>query len=82
MAPGAYIRRYIDVQKEKGLAAFAANPLILWCRQEESNPRPSHYECGKTRVYKHSVALIRYGHSLLLINGLLVYSLMGAEACC
>jgi hypothetical protein len=34
------------IRDKKGFAAIsiAANPLSTWCRREESNPRPSHYE--------------------------------------
>ena len=41
----SYIRPYI-VAKEKGFATnlISANPFIHWCRRDESNTRPSHYE--------------------------------------
>ncbi|GAG91249.1 unnamed protein product [marine sediment metagenome] len=29
------------------------NLLILWCRREELNPRPSHYESDRTGNIKH-----------------------------
>jgi hypothetical protein len=31
-------------RQEKGLLQIAAQALGSWCRREESNPRPSHYE--------------------------------------
>ncbi|MFT4242562.1 MAG: hypothetical protein QM569_09775 [Acidovorax sp.] len=40
-----YIRHYIG-QKEKKPATvlIASFPLLTWCRRDESNTRPSHYE--------------------------------------
>ncbi|MBG6070266.1 MULTISPECIES: hypothetical protein [unclassified Polaromonas] len=40
-----YIRHYIS-NKEKGLTTIfiAINPCLYWCRRDESNTRPSHYE--------------------------------------
>ena len=40
-----YIRHYIECKK-KNLATFsiARFLLIAWCRRDESNTRPSHYE--------------------------------------
>ena len=41
----SYIRPYIPT-KQKGLTTnlIAMNPYVYWCRRDESNTRPSHYE--------------------------------------
>ena len=41
----SYIRPYIPT-KEKGFTTIfiAMNPYPYWCRRDESNTRPSHYE--------------------------------------
>ena len=31
-------------RKKRATVLIARFPLLYWCRKEESNPRPSHYE--------------------------------------
>ncbi len=41
----SYIRPYIPTIKKGFTAIFIAmNPYLYWCRRDESNTRPSHYE--------------------------------------
>ena len=40
-----YIRPYIPWKKKNpAIYLIAGNPLFIWCRRDESNTRPSHYE--------------------------------------
>ena len=63
---------------EKGFTTIfiAMNPYLYWCRRDESNTRPSHYEfspADKAKKYwKHSerklLSLLKFPHSAVAVD--------------
>jgi hypothetical protein len=46
--------------------------LILWCRKEESNLRPTDYECNAPAIYHYGCSFI-YIYISLQINELRIF---------